>query len=54
MIGGIHIQTHRENRIIMEELLEAVLLLRSDPKLYKENNSLLRAMVSSQSQYAKI
>jgi hypothetical protein len=51
MIEGIHIQTHRENTLITEELLEAVLYLWSDPKLYKEDNSLLSTMVGSQSQY---
>jgi hypothetical protein len=37
-IGEIHIQTHRESRLTGGELLEAEFSLRSNPKLYKEDN----------------
>jgi hypothetical protein len=48
---GTHIQTHihSESRLTTGELLEVVFPLWSDPKLYREDNSLLRTMVSSQS-----
>jgi hypothetical protein len=52
---AIHTQTHRESRLTTEELLQVVLsLLQFDWKFHKEDNSLLRTVVSSQSQHAEI
>jgi hypothetical protein len=43
-------QPNKESMLTTEELLEAVFSLLSDPKLFKEDSSVLRTMVSSQSQ----
>jgi hypothetical protein len=50
-----HIQTHRhsKNKLTTGELLEAVFSLRSNAKLHREDNSMLRTLVSSQSQRAE-
>jgi hypothetical protein len=52
-VRGIYVQTHKESRLTTEELLEAAFSLWSDPKLYKENSSRHRTVVSSQLQRAK-
>jgi hypothetical protein len=44
MTGEIHTQTHMRSRLTAEELLESMFSLWHGLKLYKEDNSLLRAM----------